>query len=122
MFPVCLLPAPFGLRLRNDRTRSVLSCPGAALSRTDSGVPSTPGGNALRQRGAEIPTQHRQRIGRRLLLLSRNAAASAVPIDRKRSGDRHSQAVVQPPPLAEFPSPFSTIVPLPILQLSTTSG
>src|SRR6516164_774233 len=122
MFPVCLLPAPFGVRLQNDRTQSVLSCPGAALSRTDSGVPSTPGGNAPRQRGAEIPPQHRQRIGRRLLLPSRNTAASAVPTGRMSSGDTHSQAVVKPPLLAEFPSPSSTIVLLPILQLSTISG
>src|SRR5205807_946637 len=89
-------PAPrsFGLRLRSARTRSTASCPGAALVRTGSGVPSSLGGTALRRRGAEIPTQHRRRIGPRLLHLSPDVVANAGPRDQRHNVGKRSQATV----------------------------
>src|SRR5258708_12167097 len=84
----------FGLRLGSARPRSVGSCPGAAPARPGRAVPSSLGGTAPRRRGAEIPTQHRRRIGRRLLLLSPAVAPSAEPIDQSRSGGKHSRATL----------------------------
>src|SRR6266849_7942699 len=66
------------------------------------------------------PAQHRRRIGRRSSLLSPAVAASAEPIDQRRSEGKHSRATVMPPNLAEFPVPSLTIALLPILPLSTT--
>src|SRR5207253_10519341 len=110
----------YGCLLRIARTRSVSSCPGAALIRTVRAVPSSLGGTALRRHGAEIPIQHRQRIVPRSFHLSPDGAASAEPIDRRHNAGKRSQATVMPPNLAEFPAPSSTIALLPILQLSTT--
>src|SRR5204862_32683 len=118
--------AQIGIRMKDARFVEPAICdrhvswPGAALDRTGSGVPSNLGGTAPRRRGAEIPTQHRRRIGPRSLHRSPDVVANAGPRGQRRNAGKRSQATVMPPNLAEFLVPSSTIALLPILPPSTT--